>query len=299
MHRRFLLLTMAFVLLACLGCHSRNHVASDSAGKGHSHPNSPQGTIAALDEMRAAQSKAFADVHPIAAPQPCAVETKNVTEIIQTNPGSDEAAKANLELMNCTMKVTNEARCKGKAQPCGLVAFNPPIKPNEPAPPAQLVDVSVPSQVSSACQTIGAAAGVTLTAGIDPAVGVALGSAAGDYSCGAYFDAAAKHDPMLLVAPQLIPTVQLTRDLKQLTGGTVDLTPEEAAKNIEHAAQRSLVTVKVGSVDMPVAFLPTIPLGGTPGKVLDDATSSVQKGVNHLGDEIGRACKNLAGFLCH
>jgi hypothetical protein len=134
--------------------------------------------------------------------------------------------------------------------------------------PLTLIDLSS-SRYKAA---IGSAAGGTAAAGagIDPTTGVILGSAVGDYSCGAWFKAAARNDPTLLIAPQWVPTIQLLRDLKEFSGGIIDVTPEEALKNTVNAVQRSAVTVKVGGADIPVAVLPVVPVGGTPGKVLDD-----------------------------
>lgn len=166
--------------------------------KNHVHPNTAEGTQAAVKEFLGVVEKSFADLPPPpSAPDVCEDEMTRLREVSKTAPGTGDAANANLALLRCASRATNEAKCKGKPQPCGVVYYNPPIKASgpgqgapEPAEP-KAVDVSAPEQIAAACREIGGAgdAGLSISAAADPATGVVLGSMAGSYSCGSWFKA--------------------------------------------------------------------------------------------------------------
>ena len=206
----------------------------------HDHPDNAKDTQAAVKKLVAAVEKSLADLPlPPSAPAVCEDEMTKVREVLKTAPGSGDAADANSALLRCTSKATNEAKCKGKPQPCGVVYYNPPIKLSGPGQPVsepsetKVVDVSVPDQIAAACKEIAGAgdAGLSTAAAADGATGVILGSMVGDYSCGAWFKAAANNDPIIFIAPVFVPTVQLLRDLKTYTNGVVDVTPEAVLAN--------------------------------------------------------------------
>jgi hypothetical protein len=274
--------------------------------KHHDHPNTAEGTQAAVKEIVAVVEKCLADLPPPpSAPAVCEDEMTKLREVLKTAPGTEDATKANSALLRCTSKATNETKCKGKPQPCGVVYYNPPIKPPDPGQSApepsepKAVDVSVPDQIAAACREIAGAGGAVLStsAGADAATGAILGSVAGDYSCGAWFKAAANNDPTLLIAPGFVPTIQLIRDLKTYTNGVVDVTPEAMLANSLKRVNRAVVTIRVGGTFVPVGVLPIVPVGGTPGQVLDGAHKTVQQRVNQLGKAVGDGCKAVG--ICH
>jgi hypothetical protein len=127
--------------------------------KHHDHPNTAEGTQAAVKEIVAVVEKSLADLPPPpSAPAVCEDEMTKLREVLKTAPGTEDATKANSALLRCTSKATNETKCKGKPQPCGVVYYNPPIKPLDPGQPApepsepKAVDVSVPDQIAAACR---------------------------------------------------------------------------------------------------------------------------------------------------
>jgi hypothetical protein len=274
--------------------------------KHHDHPNTAEGTQAAVKEIVAVVEKSLADLPPpSSAPAVCEHEMTKLREILKTAPGTADAANANSALLRCTSKATNETKCKGKPQPCGVVYYNPPIKPPDPGQSApepsepKAVDVSVPDQIAAACREIAGAGGAVLStsAAADPATGVVLGSMAGSYSCGAWFKAAASNDPTLLIAPGFVPTIQLIRDLKTYTNGVVDVTPEAVLANTVKRVDYTLLTIRVGGTIVPILVLPIVPVGGTPGQVLDGAHKTAQQRVNQVGKAVEDGCKALG--ICH
>jgi len=272
----------------------------------HDHPNTAEGTQAAVKEIVAVVEKSLADLPPPpSAPAVCEDQMTKVRQVSKTAPGTEDAAKANSALLRCTSKATNDANCKGKPQPCGVVYYNPPIKAPDQGQPApepsepKAVDVSVPDQIAAACREIAGAGGSVLStsATADPTTGVVLGSMAGNYSCGAWFKAAASNDPTLLIAPGFVPTMQLMRDLKTYMNGVVDVTTEAMLANTVKRVNYTLVTIQVGGTFVPVAVLPIVPVGGTPGQVLDGAHQTVQQRVNQAGKAVGDGCR--AAGICH
>lgn len=263
-------------------------VLSLAAACRHRHANTPEGTAEAVKEVVEVQNKAMSNlkIEPALVLPPCEAESTKAQAALKTAAGSDEAVQANWDLMRCQMKVNNEARCKDKPQPCGVVAYNPPAKEGQEQPAPAQVDVAVPEQIAQACSVIGGAAlGLAATqAGGDPTVGVMLGSEIGKYSCGAWFKAAARNDPTLFVAPMFVPTAQLLRDLKVMSGGTIDLTAETAINNTIDSIKRSTLGIDVNGVKIPVAILPVFPAGGTPGEVLDEVKGKAE-------DELRKVCK--------
>jgi hypothetical protein len=217
-----------------------------------------------------------------------------VREASKTAPGTHDAAEANSALLRCTSKATNETKCKGKPQPCGVVYYNPPIKPPDPGQPApghaepKAVDVSVPDQIAAACREIAGAGGSELSASVG---GVILGSVAGDYSCGAWFKAAANNDPTLLIELGFVPTIQLIRDLKTYTNGVIDVTPEAELANTVNRVDYALVVIRVGGAIVPVSVLPMVPVGGTLGQVLDGAHEIARQRVNQVSKAVEDGCK--------
>jgi hypothetical protein len=274
--------------------------------KDHDHPNTTRGTEVAVKEIVAIVEKSLADLPPPpSAPAVCEDEMTKVREVSKTAPGTQDAAKANLALLRCTSKATNNTKCKGKPQPCGVVYYNPPIKPadpgqqdSEPSGP-KAVDVSAPDQIAAACREIAGAGDAVLSnsAAADAATGFILGSMAGSYSCGAWFKAAASNDPTLLIALGFVPTIQLIRDLKMYTNGVVDSTSEAVIADTVKRVDYTLVTIRVGGAVVPVAVLPIVPVGGTPGQVLDGGHKTAQQRVNQVGKAVGDGCKALG--ICH
>lgn len=274
--------------------------------KQNDHPNAAKGTEAAVKEIVAVVEKSFAGLPaPPSAPAVCEDEMTKLREVLKTAPGTGDAANANLALLRCASKATNETKCKGKPQPCGVVYYNPPIKPSGPDQPVpepsepKAVDVSVPDQIAAACREIAGAggAGLSTSVGADPATGVVLGSMAGNYRCGAWFKAAANNDPIILVAPGFVPTIQLLRDLKTYTNGVVDVTPEAALANSVKRVDWTLLTIRIGGTFIPVGVLPFVPVGGTPGQVLDGAHKTAQQRVIQVANAVGDGCK--AAGICH
>ncbi len=274
--------------------------------KDHDHPNTVEATEAAVKENLAVVEKSLAHLPlPPSAPNGCEGEMTKLSEVYKTAPGTEDAAKANSALLRCTSKATNETKCKGKAQPCGVVYYNPPIKPPDPGQlvpePSEpkAVDVSVPDQIAAACREIAAAggAGLSTLASADPATSAILGSMVGNYNCGAWFKAAANNDPTLLIALGFVPTIQLVRDLKTYTNGVVDVTPEAVLANSVKRVDFTLVTIRIGGTFVPVGVLPIVPVGGTPGQVLDGAHKTVQQRVIQVGKAVGNGC--IAAGICH
>jgi hypothetical protein len=186
-----------------------------------------------------------------------------------------DALAANLALLTCLSKSTNDVQCQGKPDPCGVVFFNPPAQAGKDEP-SVAVDVSVPAKISAACAAIGAA-GVAAGGGVDPEIGVTLGSEIGSYSCGAWFKAAAKHNPTILVFPQFVPTVQLVQDLKRWDKkGKID---DAGVQNAIKAITRATVSVRLGGANVPVGVLPIPKAGGTVGAALDRAQAGAEKKV--------------------
>ena len=263
------------------------------------HPNTAEGTSAALKEIIAVVGKSLAGLPvPPSVPAVCEDEITKLREVSKTSPGTEDAATANSALLRCTSKATNETNCKGKPQPCGVVYFTPPIKPLDPGQPAselsepRAVDVSVQDQIAAACKEIaGAGDAVSSTsAGADAADDI-LASVLGKYSCGAWFKAAAKNDPTLLIVPTFVPTTQLLRDLRTYTNGDIDVTPEAVLASKVKRVDRGVVAIQVGGTIVPVAVLWIVPVGGTPGQVLDGAHETVQQRVNQVGKAVGDGCK--------
>ena len=277
-----------------------------AAKKNHDHPNTAKGTEAAVKEIVTVLEKSLADLPPPpSAPAVCEDELTKLREVLTTAPGSADAANANSALLSCTSKATNDTRCKGKLKPCGVVYYNPPIKSPEPGQPVpessetKAIDVSVADQIAAACREIAEAgdAGLSTSAGADPATGVILGSLVGHYTCGAWFKAAANNDPILLIALGFAPTIQLIRDLKTYTNGVVDVTPEAVLANSIKRVDRTLVTIPVGGTFVPVGVLPIVPVGGSPGQVLDGAHRTVQQRVNQASKAVRDGCKAVG--ICH
>lgn len=270
------------------------------------HPNTAEGTQAAVKEIVAVVHKSFAGLPlPPSAPAVCNDEMAKLREVLKTAPGTGDAMNANLALLRCTSKATNETKCKGKPQPCGVVYYNPPIKPpdtgqsaSEPSEPTA-VDVSEPDQIAAACREIAGAGGavVSTSAAADPATGVILGSLVGNYSCGAWFKAAAGNDPIVLIAPGFVPTIQLIRDLKTYTNGVVDVTPEAVLANTVKRVDYTLLTIRIGDALVPVGVLPVVPVGDTPGQVLDGAHKTAQQRVNQVGKAVEDGCQAVG--ICH
>jgi hypothetical protein len=170
-----------------------------------------------MKEIVAVVGKSLADLPvPHSVPAVCAEEITKSREVLKTSPGTDEAANANSALLRCTSKATNETKCNKKSQPCGTVYFNPPLRPLDPGQPApelsepRAVDVSAHDQIAAACREIAAAGDAvsSTSTGADAADDI-LASVLGKYSCGAWFKAAAKSDPTLLIIPTFVPTIQL------------------------------------------------------------------------------------------
>ncbi len=275
-------------------------------GEHRDHPSTAKGTEAAVKAIVAVVEKSLADLPaPPSAPAVCEAEARKLREVLNTAAGAEDAATANLALLRCISKATNATNCKGKPQPCGVVYYNPPIKPPGPGQPTpepsepKAVDVSAPDQIAAACREIGGAGGAVLStsAAADPATGVILGSMAGQYSCGAWFKAAASYDPTLLIALGFVPTIQLIRDLKTYTNGVADITPEAELANTVKRVDYTLVTVQVGGTVVPVAVLPIVPVGGTPGQVLDGAHKAAQQRVNQVSKAVEDGCQ--AAGICH
>jgi hypothetical protein len=298
---RFSILTGIVLCSTALssGCNSYSKKQND-------HPNMAEGTQAAVKEIVAVVEKSLADLPPPpSAPAVCEDEMTKLREVLKTAPGTADAANANSALLRCASKATNETKCKGKPLPCGVVYYNPPIKPPDPGQPVpesselKAVDVSVPDQIKAACREIAEAGGAALStsAGADPARGAILGSMVGNYSCGAWFKAAANNDPIIFIAPVFAPTVQLLRDLKSYTSGVVDVTPEAVLASSVKRVDRTLVTMRIGDTLVPVAVLPILPVGGSPGQVLDGADKTVQQRVNQVAKAVGDGCKAVG--ICH
>jgi hypothetical protein len=272
----------------------------------HDHPDNAKDTQAAVKKLVAAVEKSLADLPlPPSAPTVCEDEMTKLREVLKTAPGSGDAADANSALLRCTSKATNEAKCKGKPQPCGVVYYNPPIKlsgagqsVSEPSE-TKAVDISVPDQIAAACKEIAGAgdAGLSTAAAADGATGVILGSMVGNYSCGAWFKAAANNDPIIFIAPVFAPTVQLLRDLKTYTNGVVDVTPEAVLASSVERVNRTLVTMRIGGTLVPVGVLPIVPVEGTSGQALDEAQHTVQHRVNQVSKAVEDGCK--AAGICH
>lgn len=280
------------------GCnsHSKKHssdnpnVAEGSQAavmKNHDHPNTAEGTQAAVKEIVAVVEKSLAGLPPPpSAPAVCESEMTKLREVLKTAPGAGEAANANSALLGCISKATNEATCKGKPQPCGVVYYNPPIKPagTEPLGP-KAVDVSAPDQIAAACREIAGAGGA------GPTSGVILSSLIGNYSCEAWLKAAAANDPTLLIALGFVPTIQLMRDLKTYANGVPDVTPDAVLANSVKRVDRTLVIMRVGGNFVPVVVLPFVPVGGTSGQVLDGALATAQQRVNQVSRAVEDRCK--------
>lgn len=295
------------------GCSRKQNAHLNEAGrteaavqKDHDHLNTAEGTATAVKEIVAVVKKSLADLPPPpSAPAVCNDEMTKLREVQKTAPGTEDAIKANLALLRCISKATNETKCKGKPQPCGVAYYNPPIKPLDPGQSAsedsepKAIDVSEPDQIAAACREIAGARGAALStsAGADAATGVRLGSIFGSYSCGAWFKAAAENDPTLLIAPGFVPTIQLIRDLKTYTNGVVDVTPEAVLANTVKRVDYTLIAIPVGGTVIPIGVLPTVPVGHTPGQVLDEAHSTVQQRVNHVAKAVEDSCKTAS--ICH
>lgn len=272
--------------------------------KHHDHPNTAEGTSAALKEIIAVVGKSLAGLPVLpSVPAVCEDEMTKLREVSKTSPGTEDAATANSALLRCTSKATNETNCKGKPQPCGVVYFTPPIKPLGPGQPApelsepRAVDVSVHDQIAAACKEIaGAGDAVSSTSADVDAADDILASVLGRYSCGAWFKAAAKNDPTLLIVPTFVPTTQLLRDLRTYTNGDIDATPEAVLASKVKRVDRAVVAIQVGGTIVPVAVLWIVPVGGTPGQVLDEAHKTEQQRVNQVGKAVGDACK--AAGIC-
>ncbi len=298
------------------GCNSRSEKQIDqptkaaegrqvAVEKDHAHPNTPQGTQVAVREILAIVDKSLADLPlPPSAPAVCEDELAKAREVSKTAPGTKDAAEANSALLCCTSKAINITNCKAKPQPCGVVYYNPPIKRPDPGQhdpePSELkaVDVSEPDQIAAACREIARAGGAALSTsdGADPATGVILGSMAGNYSCGAWFKAAASNDPTLLIGVGFVPSLQLIRDLKTYTNGAVDSTPKAVLQDTIKRVDYTLVTIRVGGAIVPVAVLPIVSVGGTPGQVLDGGHKTAQQRISQVGKAVGDDCK--AAGIC-
>lgn len=285
------LVCILVVTLMSVSCNKwRNNTSTTPTEGAHNHPNNAEGTHQAVAEIVEVQIDALAASKPVNAEeeaQVCREEYKAFTAA----KGSPQVAHANMTLLKCTSKITNEALCKGKAQPCGTVYYIPPTVQGQSQPDPQAVDVSVPDAISKSCAVIGAAAGLMGT-GVDPLVGVKFGSAVGEYSCGAWFKAAAKHDPTLLITPMWVPSEQMLKDLNILDGKKV---ADDAVKTAVQTAQHSFLYLNIGGAQVPLSTLPIVAVGGTPGQALDQMQKGVTQTVDKTTKEIGNALKDVGG----
>jgi hypothetical protein len=315
--RKYALILTGMVLCSTAlstGCNSYSRKQDDRSNaaegtqagekKHHDHPNTTKGTEAAVKEIVAVLEKSLADLPPPpSVPAVCEAEMRKLREVLKTTQGTGDA-EANSALLRCMSKATNETTCKGKPQPCGVAYYNPPLKPPAAGQPVsepsglKTVDVSAPDQIAAACREIAEAgeAGLSASGDADPATGSKLGSMVGEYSCGAWFKAAATNDPALLIIPTFVPTIRLVRDLRSYTNGVIDVTPEAVLENQIKRVDRAVVVSRIGGTFIPAGVLPIVPVGGTRGEVLDGAHETVQQRVNQLGKAVGDGCK--AAGIC-
>lgn len=89
----------------------------------------------------------------------------------------------------------------------------------------------------------------------------------------------------------------MLRDLKTYTNPVADVTPEAVLAKTVKRVDYTLVTIQVGGTVVPVAVLPIVPVGGTPGQVLDGAHKTVQERVNQVSKAVEDGCQ--AAGICH
>jgi hypothetical protein len=206
------------------------------------------------DRLR--QSKAVATVNvaqaePVRAPTSsgappsdgCAAIRQQIKDALDRD--EQLSADKSLQLTRCQVKAENEKKCKDASSACGTIIVVPPPKQppqNGPTPTAEeprAFDLGNPADVKAACGLIASAVVGAETGSTELAV---LATPTGAYTCGAYLKAAANNDPLLIIAPTLIPTVQLARDLQD----SVRKVTESIKTNPALAAFNPTVVIGVG-----------------------------------------------------
>jgi hypothetical protein len=104
----------------------------------------------------------------------------------------------------------------------------------------EAIDMHSAEQIRDACKVV-----VTLgTSGdfLGDPTNASIAGAAGNYSCNAYFDAAVNNNPLLVIAPNLIPGIKMTQDVWK------------AVPQFIHVVQ-SKGNVNVGGHNIPIVVL--------------------------------------------
>ncbi|MDW9805257.1 hypothetical protein GOA91_20460 [Sinorhizobium meliloti] len=97
------------------------------------------------------------------------------------------------------------------------------------------VDPDDAAQVKQVCQAAAEAVGLTVA---DPVTSI-LVTTAGQVSCGSYVDAALRSDPLLIVAPTLLPGIDVTKDVLRAAGIPEDKI-EEAERTLRDVGKKGV-----------------------------------------------------------
>jgi hypothetical protein len=161
-----------------------------------------------------------------------------------------------LALANCQLKSDNALKCRAAKKPCGktIVVTGDPKSKTKPQQ-AQIIDVGDEKSIATSCaaiaQTVGAKSG-------DPRL-LILAGPAGAYTCDSYLKAAARKDPLLIIAPTMVPAVELAKTTQAAVRAEADRVVEAAKKNPIQAALVPNQVIGVASINVAREILKTIP----------------------------------------
>jgi hypothetical protein len=147
-------------------------------------------------------------------------------------------------------------------------------------------------QAETLCKVL--AGGYIADAAPTPALSV-LAGVAGTYSCDAYFDAAVRSDPMLIVMPGLVPSIKMTKEILAHARNTAQtLAQDYKAK----PADILLAATPGGEGKILVAVGNSV--GGVPGHALTTVGNAMQKAQTTAEHPVVSAAKGVCrAFIRH
>lgn len=237
---------------------------------------------------RAQQSSS--DIRVYAAPSdiPCDVAREYMAKL----KGTEDPAEIDIYTMRdrqCLTKVYNQAN---PSDPVVVVAS---YDPGEKKVLFNTIKAKQASDVAVGCKIVVAVS--TANAFSDDPLTGALAGAAGKYSCDAYLQAALTSDPLLILLPTLIPSIELTKDVWRETRDFSAKVTNATGGNVPGTN----IPIYLISPSAAVAMAAGKPVeravqdvGDTAAKAARDAANAAEKAANDAKREAERAARNVA-----
>lgn len=184
----------------------------------------------------------------------------------------DEQFELSMIVANCGVTSYNNSQPDPDKKKVVVVTMNP----DDQKILFNTITLGEAKKARSVCQSlVSSFAGQQLQDTGDPIyIAVAVG---GRYSCDAYFDAAVKSDPMLIVFPTFIPGVKVTSDVIGVA--------RTAGQGIKQHLDNHPGTVVSPTMGAQAELLKEVgkKVGGDVGKAAEKAGENLQKGLDCIG----------------